>query len=179
MALAEGREPSRQIAARYGLSTSSVHRHATTHVPRTLASIAERVGILESDQLLAQSLQLYERSLELLAEAESNVARSANVQDKARALAAATGAIREARHTIDTLARVNLAARQDVQASEQADSTVQSVRPDLDAEITEALRRRGMPSTGPRAQRSADPPPMLQLPAPAQADEIAEAELVD
>jgi heterodisulfide reductase subunit A-like polyferredoxin len=178
MALADPNTSERALAKRFGITPSSMHRHATTHVPKVLASMAERIGVLESDQLLAQTLGLYERTLELLADAESNVARAVHPVDRARALAAATGAIRETRHVLDTLAKVNLIARQELSAAERPDSIAENVRADLDEEIAERLRRRGMASTGVRAEASSKPAPMLALPAPDES-EVVEAELVD
>jgi hypothetical protein len=185
MALVDPTASARAIAKRYGLSASAMHRHAENHLPKLLASLADRVGILEANQVMGQAVALYERSLELLAQAENNVHKASHGQDKSRALASATGAIREVRHVLDVLARVNVLARQEGQALDGPDSVVNEYRPDLDAEITERLARRGMPAQNERATESTAPPttnvaPMLALPWARNDDnDIIDAELVD
>lgn len=139
MGLVQGHDTVRSIAKRYGLASSSVGRHLQNHVPKFLATFGTRVNALEADQILAQVLQLYERTLKALDEAESFAADT----DKARAV---PSLIREARQTLETLTKVS------VQLADAADSGTQTVGNELEAEIRASLARmRTGPMHGPVA----------------------------
>lgn len=158
------------IARRYGLPIQSVRRHKANHVPKLLASLSTRIEALETDQVLAQVIGLYERSMELFAIAEARLASD----HRPSAISAAARAMREARANVELLAELSVTLRDERNAeSAQAESVVNLA---LDEAISEALKRRGMTPQGERAHASEGA--QLALP-PSHDEDIAEAEIVN
>jgi hypothetical protein len=62
-------EPLRQIAARFGRSRDSVHRHVKSHLLPRLAAAAEKKEIAEGSDLLERLLELNRVSRSILADA--------------------------------------------------------------------------------------------------------------
>ncbi len=88
-------EPNRRIAARYGLSETSVRRHKASHLPAAVVSAGEAAEVERADELLGQARALQERALSILGNAE-----------KAGDLRAAVLSCREARACLELLARL-------------------------------------------------------------------------
>lgn len=126
----------RGIADRYGLGRMSVNRHAEGHVPALMSTVAQAVERLSAGSLLAQTMDLFERTLALCDEANSEDMRTR------------IAALEQVRRVTETLAKVAIAANTEAgQASAQADEH----RFDLDAAIMETL---GV-SPGPVEKRTA------------------------
>ena len=89
-------EPKRRIAADYGLSETSVHRHAARHLPATLTKAAEAEQVASADNLLAQLHALQVSTLAIL-----DKQSKAGGDDRI-----ALSAIREARSNLDLLGRL-------------------------------------------------------------------------
>ena len=87
--------PNRRIATQYGLTEAAVRRHRTSHLPARLAKAKDAADIAEAGSLLDQLHALRRRALCILERAEA-------VDD----LRAALLAIREARGTMETEARI-------------------------------------------------------------------------
>lgn len=114
----------RGIADRYGLGRMSVNRHAEGHVPALMASVAQAVERMSAGSLLAQTMGLYERTLSLCDEANSEDVRTR------------IAALEQVRRVTETLAKVAIAANTEAnQAGAQADEH----RFDLDAAIMQTL----------------------------------------
>jgi len=88
-------EPLRNIAERFRLSTTALHRHKRDHLPSTLVKAREAEEVSRADDLLAQVQQLQARALDLLRKAEAE-------GDYRTALAG----IREARGCLELLAEL-------------------------------------------------------------------------
>lgn len=88
-------EPFRRIAAHFGVSEQSVRRHRADHLPASLLKAQEAQEVGEANALLHEVRDLQARALGILTKAE-----------EAGDLRAATGAIREARSTIELLAKL-------------------------------------------------------------------------
>lgn len=88
-------EPFRRIAAQRHVTEQSIRRHKTEHLPTALARAHEAREIAQADSLLDEVRELQTRVLAILSRAED-----------AGDLRAATGAIREARSTIELLAKL-------------------------------------------------------------------------
>ena len=89
------RRPFRDLAGRFRLSSTALHRHAQRHVPATLAQARQAQEVARGDDLLAQVEELKDRAMGVLARAEA-----------AEDLRAAISAIREARGCVELLARM-------------------------------------------------------------------------
>ena len=87
-------EPFRNIAKRFGTSSTAVFRHKD-HLPKALVKAQEAREVARADDLLGQVRDLQERALRVLGAAEA-----------AGDLRAATGAIREARGCLELLGKV-------------------------------------------------------------------------
>jgi transposase-like protein len=87
--------PYRSIAKRFALSESAVYRHKAEHLPARLAKAREAVEVAQADDLLTQVRDLQDRALAILDRAES-----------AGELRTALGAIREARGSLELLAKL-------------------------------------------------------------------------
>jgi len=94
-ALVNGQASYRGIAGQYGLTKSSVERHAAEHLPQALAKAQEAGEMARADDLLAQARSLQARALSILDAAEAS-----------GALVVALSAIREVRGVIELLARL-------------------------------------------------------------------------
>lgn len=88
-------EPLRIIAQRTGTSATALHRHKE-HLPRFLVKAAEAAEVAQADSLLEQVRSLQTRALSILDRA-----------DEAGDLRTALGAIREARSTLELLAKLS------------------------------------------------------------------------
>jgi len=88
-------EPLRNIAERFRLSTTALHRHKRDHLPSTLVKAREAEEVSRADDLLAQVQQLQAKALDLLRKAEAE-------GDYRTALAG----IREARGCLELLAEL-------------------------------------------------------------------------
>ena len=85
----------RQVARAFGLSASSVNRHvANGHLPELLSKVAQQIEAIAPEQLLGQTVTLYERALAMLTEAE-------HAQDGRLRISA----LGEVRHCLDALAK--------------------------------------------------------------------------
>ena len=89
------RQPFRDLAGRFRLSSTALHRHAQRHVPATLARAQEAQEVARGDDLLAQVEELKDRAMGVLARAEG-----------AEDLRAAVSAIKEARGCVELLAKM-------------------------------------------------------------------------
>ena len=88
-------EAFRRIAAHHGVTEQSVRRHRADHLPSSLVKAEEAREVAQASSLLAEVRELHARVLAILTRAE-----------EAGDLRAATGAIREARSTIELLAKL-------------------------------------------------------------------------
>jgi ethanolamine utilization microcompartment shell protein EutS len=88
-------KPYRSIAKQHGASAPAVYRHAQDHLPIALIKAKEAHAVTHGDDLLAQLRGLQAEALGILAKAE----RSGDLRS-------ALGAIREARSTVELLARL-------------------------------------------------------------------------
>lgn len=93
-ALLEG-EPYRHIAARFGTSTAALQRHKE-HLPRFIVKAHEAGEVAQANNLLGQVKDLQKRALGILDRAEG-----------AGDLRTAVSAIREARATVELLAKLS------------------------------------------------------------------------
>lgn len=115
-----------EIARKYGLGRGQVQRHVkSNHVSRVMSAVADEVTVLHGNQMLQEIATLYETTQRIMSRAE-----------KAADLKTAIAAIKEARGCIETFARIGLAL------AKGEDDKREDDRPDLDAAIDEALRRR-------------------------------------
>jgi hypothetical protein len=89
------RQPFRNLAGRFRLSSTALHRHAQRHVPATLARAQEAQEVARGDDLLAQVEELKARAMGVLAKAEA-----------AEDLRASVSAIKEARGCVELLAKM-------------------------------------------------------------------------
>ncbi len=89
------RQPFRNLAGRFRLSSTALHRHAQRHVPAALARAREAHEVARGDDLLAQVEGLRDRAMGVLARAEA-----------AEDLRAAVSAIKEARGCVELLAKM-------------------------------------------------------------------------
>lgn len=88
-------ESNRRIAARYGLSETSIRRHKAEHLPAAIVKAEEAREVARADDLLADLRSLQERTLSILTRAET-----------AGDLQVALRAIREARGNTETLLKI-------------------------------------------------------------------------
>lgn len=163
-ALALGQGSERHIADTFGVPAQSVHRHKAKHLPSLLSSLTARVQAFEADEIMGQVVGLYERSLELLGVAEARLL----ADHRPAALSAASRAIREARGTVELMAKLSIAMRDE--ENRKATQVENTVDIDLDRAISDALARRGTAPQGERAHAST--PALLALPAGIEDAEI-------
>ena len=89
------RQPFRNIAAQFKVSTSALVRHSDDHLPSSLLKAQSAREAADADALLAQVVDLRDKALSVLKEAET-------YKDWRVAIAA----IREARGSVELLARL-------------------------------------------------------------------------
>ncbi len=89
-------EPLRDIARRYATSKDALARHRDSHIPPRLAKAQEAHEIAQADTLLDQVRSLQTRALSILDQAEG-----------AGDLRTAVSAVREARATVELLAKLS------------------------------------------------------------------------
>ena len=89
-------EPLRNIAEHHGLSTTALHRHKRDHLSTTLVAAAEDRELAHGGKLLDQVQSLVGKALGSLERAEGK-GNEREVQ----------GAIREARHSLELVGRLN------------------------------------------------------------------------
>ena len=107
-------EPHRSVAEQYGLSESSVFRHQEHHVPATLIAALESRELAHGENLLDLVNGLVDSALASLERAEGK-GNEREVQ----------GAIREARHSLELVGRLNGDLREaNRDSSPQADAVV-------------------------------------------------------
>jgi hypothetical protein len=88
-------QPYRNIAGRFSLSLSAVNRHRDSHLPASMAQAAQAAEVAHGDSLLDQVRSLQAKALGILKKAED-----------ANDLRTALMAVREARGTLELLARL-------------------------------------------------------------------------
>ncbi len=64
-------EPMRDVAGRYSLSKSALHRHRNAHLPKALVKAQEAEEIVRAGSLLQEAEVLIEHGYEILAEARA------------------------------------------------------------------------------------------------------------
>ena len=64
-------EPFRNMAERFGTSTTTLHRHKQSHIPGALVKATEAREVARADSLLDQVRDLQGRALGILTEAET------------------------------------------------------------------------------------------------------------
>jgi hypothetical protein len=89
------RDPYRQIASRYGVSTGALQRHSQEHIPKLLAKAKEAVEVAEAGDLLSRIEALQSRTLAVLEAVEDTDNYGARL-----------AAIREARANLELIGRV-------------------------------------------------------------------------
>ena len=85
----------RNIAKRYGVSITALHRHKSEHLSEHLAKAHEAEQVAQADDLLAQVRELQAKALAILGKAEA-----------AGDLKVALSAIREARGNLELLGKL-------------------------------------------------------------------------
>jgi hypothetical protein len=93
--LARLQAPIRDVARRYSLDKSAVHRHSVNHLPRALAKATEAAAVANGDRLLGEVDSLLERTRALLDDAEEEGDRGHFLKG-----------VREARGCIELLAKL-------------------------------------------------------------------------
>lgn len=124
----------REVAVRYGLSRASVQRHAVSHIAPIMRAVTEQAGLLHAESMLSELGRLYERAIRNIDRAEAGGEPNE-----------VSAALREARSSIETFAKIGLAMAQREEPEEDR-------RSDLDDRIEEALRNRahrGVSAIGP------------------------------
>ena len=89
------RAPYRDIAGQFGVSKSALVRHHDDHLPPSLVKAKATAEAVEADALLGQVLELRDRAVSILDKAE-----------RAGEYPAAVSAIREARASVELLAKL-------------------------------------------------------------------------
>lgn len=87
--------PLRNIAEKYGLSVTAVHRHKSGHILAAMAEAKDAADVASADSLLGQVRDLQAKTLKLLAKAE-----------KAGDLRTAVSAIGQARGNLELLGKL-------------------------------------------------------------------------
>ena len=64
-------EPMREVAGRYSISKSALHRHRNAHLPKALVKAQEAEEIVRADSLLGEMEVLIEHGHEILTEARA------------------------------------------------------------------------------------------------------------
>ena len=123
-------EAYRAIAQRFAASPDAVYRHRA-HIPVALAKASEAAEVVRADSLLAQVKALQARALGLLDKAEA-----------AGDLRAATGAIREARATMELVAKLvgELDERAQINVLHIDSMTAAQMREDLAARLARTIQ---------------------------------------
>jgi len=85
----------RDIAGRFNVSRSALHRHKNNHIPAALAMAKEAEEVAQADDLLTEVVELQNRAVSILDRAE-----------KAGQLQTALNGIREARRCLKLLAQL-------------------------------------------------------------------------
>ncbi len=88
--------PTRQIADEFGIGRESVNRHKNNHLPAELLKSKKLAEITAADSLIVRVEGLYDKALTLLNKAE--------IDGK---WTAATGAIKEARSSLELIAKIS------------------------------------------------------------------------
>jgi hypothetical protein len=86
----------RKVAEEYGMSKSAVQSHRANHLPRLLVKAKQAAEIDAADKLVERIENLYTRAYELIDKAEKN-----------KSFTGAVAAIREARGSLELLARIS------------------------------------------------------------------------
>ncbi len=115
-------EPLRNIAARFGTSSSSVYRHQQEHLPVAMLKAAEAREVAHGGDLLAQLQSLQERTLTILGQAEA-----------AGELRTALLGVREARGCVELYSKLT------GQLVERHAHEVQPMPPDVAIELRKTL----------------------------------------
>lgn len=136
--LTDGGTSISEIARRTGLSRTSIQRHRDNHLPKgiiALGDLSANAPALSADELQAQVQGLYVKCLELLAlaeagsvvgtDADGNEVRKVSVSNVLKC-------VREARSTVETMAKLAYVAPVRVESSAAESS-------DLDERISRAL----------------------------------------
>lgn len=86
----------RAVGEEYGISKSAISHHRTTHLPRDLVKSKQLAEVDAANKLVERIESLYERAISLIDVAEGD-----------KKYAAAVSAVREARASIELLARIS------------------------------------------------------------------------
>jgi len=87
--------PLRDLAGRYSVSKTALHRHKESHLPAELTKAREAQDVTKADSLLDQVIELRNKALSILAKAE-----------RAGELRTALQGVREAKGCLELLARL-------------------------------------------------------------------------
>lgn len=129
----------RAVARAYGTSSSAVQRHvAEGHVSELLTAVSKQVEAVGHEQLISQAVNLYERSLALLVEAEH--AQSQELRIKA---------LGQVRGNLELLSKLALSAPPTGHEGGE--------RPDLDAAIARLLHARTQSEPTPEQGKAGSP----------------------
>ena len=85
----------RDLAGRYSVSKTALHRHKESHLPAKLVKAREAQEVTKADSLLDQVIELRDKALSILAKAE-----------RAGELRTALQGVREAKGCLELLARL-------------------------------------------------------------------------
>jgi transposase-like protein len=85
----------RDLAGRYSVSKTALHRHKESHLPAELTKAREAQEVTKADSLLDQVIELRDKALSILAKAE-----------RAGELRTALQGVREAKGCLELLARL-------------------------------------------------------------------------
>jgi len=88
-------EPATVISSDFGLSERAIQRHCKTHLPALLVEAYQAQEATRADRLLADMLDLQERTLAILSQAEQSGDHAVGLK-----------AIQQARSNLDLLARL-------------------------------------------------------------------------
>lgn len=131
----------KQLARSYGLGRDAVARHRAKHLPAFLPALASRAGALTLDQLNAEAQRLYLVALDALAKAEAGTLAHVGEDGTATYAVSSTAVarlLREARASLDLLAKLAVAAPSAPVDPAPADSALET---QLDTRIAQALDR--------------------------------------
>jgi len=162
--LVAGTPSLRNIAERFGISATALHRHKQDHLPQELVRAQDAQEIASAGDLLAEVQKLQARTLKILEQVEKKGDTRASLQ-----------AIREARGNLELLGRLIVAAASLTRQPDYAAEARNMTEAELNAEIeqlllegleaaldsddptileaaTEGLRKRGYVVTGPAGE---------------------------
>lgn len=100
------------VAREYGVQRDALRRHTEAHIPVMLQTLARRADALDAEQLHGEAIALYLRALDHLADVEAGVLVNDEVGEHSTRRMSSTaiqGALREARSSLDQLARLKVA----------------------------------------------------------------------